>query len=845
MTALRRFFLLAKGHWQQRPFKTILFMVGIALGVSLAMAIKTINYSILSSFRQSFDDIAGKSALTIHHDSGFFDESYLEKLENFPGVQSAVPSLEYHLYIVDKKNKGKIFNVMAVDLLREQSIRSYTTTDGNIIDDPLTFLNTPDSVIVTRDFAQQMDLKIDSKFAVTSNFGKVMLTVRGIMIPEGAAQAYGGSLAIMDIDGARYSFGKQNQLEKIDLLLWEGQNIHDMQKKLQKFLGPGFQIDTPGLRSQGSEKLLHGYQTMLDIFGQMALLVGLFLVANLISVTLEDAKKEIGLLLTIGADQRQVYQQFLGETMVLSFLGSLLGIFLSQILAQWFMKPVIESMSLQFMIHIQVQQLAQQWSSWWQGIVMGVGTGIVASIVPLQKLKKFSALQIFRNQMELPLHKNSRVKMFQLLVAKFSNLFFLNPQRLFNYPQYFILGFSLRNLIGQGKKILSNIMALALAISFSVLLLLVISSFKKCVLQWFEVILRGDIFITSYNLNPQLLPLSLPIDPKINDRVEKILQLPKSAYFPFMMRFSYITFQSQRVAIKSYQTPAAKLPFDIFLFRHSRPDSKDQTFALLSQSISPSIDSSNRHHAKDLPQVLVSSSFADNFHLHQGDTFSIESPLGPISLFISDEVIDFGSNTGVIIMPSTLYQKYWHDPLVSVISLNFLDKTKTDFYAQKLEKVLSADGLLVIKNQVLRKQSMETMEKSMNFLHIIQWCALLIATLSILNSTVASLLSRKQELATLRALGMDQAQQRWMIIVETILQISAGIILGLLIGTIGADIFVNYILKRSLGWDLQFYFDPSVFLKVIVPTMLSTLLIALSALAIIQQVNIRDALKTD
>src|SRR5437764_657540 len=125
--------------------------------------------------------------------------------------------------------------------------------DSAEIDDPLVFLAQPDSLMVTKTFADEHGLKIDSRVPMRTMDGERVFVVRGIMKPGGLASAFGGNLAVMDIYAAQKVFGHGRRFDRIDVVLEDGVTLQEGIAKLRAVLGPGFQVEAPNSRGQQFE----------------------------------------------------------------------------------------------------------------------------------------------------------------------------------------------------------------------------------------------------------------------------------------------------------------------------------------------------------------------------------------------------------------------------------------------------------------------------------------------------------------------------------------------------------------------------------------------------------------
>jgi putative ABC transport system permease protein len=68
-----------------------------------------------------------------------------------------------------------------------------------------------------------------------------------------------------------------------------------------------------------------GFNVFLGVVGALTLVVGGIGVSNIMSVVVEERTKEIGIKMALGAKRRAVIAQLLGETLLITFLGGVIG----------------------------------------------------------------------------------------------------------------------------------------------------------------------------------------------------------------------------------------------------------------------------------------------------------------------------------------------------------------------------------------------------------------------------------------------------------------------------------------------------------------------------------------
>ena len=83
--------LLVFRNLTQHRVRTVLTIVGVALGVSIYVAMRTANIEIIRSFEASASSVTGHAALQITGGEDGFDETLIVTDSKTPGVLEATP----------------------------------------------------------------------------------------------------------------------------------------------------------------------------------------------------------------------------------------------------------------------------------------------------------------------------------------------------------------------------------------------------------------------------------------------------------------------------------------------------------------------------------------------------------------------------------------------------------------------------------------------------------------------------------------------------------------------------------------------------------------------------------
>src|SRR5581483_5403976 len=369
--------LISWPYVRKHRLRSALTTIGIALGVAIFVGMHSAGASVLSALNSTIDHIAGKTQLQITSGESGFSEEVLERVQSLPEVSVAEPVIEAAVRSENKREGNML--ILGVDMTGDRSLREYDLEAGgqDVVDDPLVFLAQPNSIIVTRDFAQRNGLAVGSRIAMQTMEGERSFRIRGIMRPGGLSAAFGGSLAVMDIYAAQKVLGRGRRFDRLDVRLKDTYSLSQGQAALSRELGPGFQVDVPAARSRQFESLLHVYSFMVNLTSLFALFVGLFIIHNSFVIAVTERRSEIGILRALGASSRRILALFLVEGAIAGAIGSAAGIVFGGVIA----KVIASSIGDIMQAHYGIAERAHEVRFEPGLILIAVATGVITSML--------------------------------------------------------------------------------------------------------------------------------------------------------------------------------------------------------------------------------------------------------------------------------------------------------------------------------------------------------------------------------------------------------------------------------------------------------------------------------
>jgi putative ABC transport system permease protein len=810
--------------------RTLLTLTGIALGVAVFVGMHTANQSVVFAFRQTIDRIAGATQLQVSAGEPGFEESVLERVQGTPGVRVAVPVIEA---VVSPENRGQgDLLILGVDMTGDRSLRKYDLEGGDdVIDDPLVFLAQPDSLIVTKPFAERNGLSSGSRIPLSTMQGPKTFTVRGIMKSGGLTSAFGGNVAVMDIYAAQKMFGRGRMFDRIDLAVNDGASIDQVRKELESRLGQGFQVETPESRGRQFESIAAVYRMSANVTSLFALFIGMFIIYNTFAIAVTQRRSEIGILRALGATRGQIRTLFLGESAVAGIVASAVGVGAGIALARAMARYISSFMGEVYGIGERAEQIATDPRLIGLALLIGSATSLLAALIPARnaaRVDPVKALQKGKYQV-LTVGENRIRQMVAFLLAATAIGFVLAGQhggtlyagymlavlaavlmtpwaslqisKMLRSPLKWIRPvegtLAADSLIQSPRRTSGVVAALMLSIALVVALGGLARASYRSITKWFDMELNPDLFIStseSATKRSYRFPESVGAEITQTSGVE-LVQPVRSARL--MLDGSPVMLVATNLlSLRSRIEPLVVKGDSWGMFRDAAAGKG----------------------------AIISDNLATLRHLHLGDQLDLPTPTGNLRLPIAGIVTDYSDQLGTILMDRSVYKQRWNDSGVNLFRVYVKKGVSEQVVRQELLKRLSSQTrLFVLTNHDLRQYILNITDQWFGLTYVQIAVAILVAVLGIVNTLTVSIMDRRRELGVLRAVGALRAQIRHTIWLESLAIGFLGTVLGLALGAIQLYYSLEITRRDVAGLRLGYEY-PAAVAAVVLPIILGAAL---------------------
>ncbi len=808
--------LITVKQWRIHKLRTALTLLGIALGVAVFFAVRTANLTLLNSLTVTIEKLAGKATLQISGGEGGIPESVWEAVKDTPGVKVAQPVIEViaNTAFDDEAN----LMVVGVDMLGDRELREYQfDEEGSEIADPLIALAQPDSILISRIFADKHNLKDGDKLPLFTSQGKTNFTVRGIFKPTGIGEVFGGQLAVMDVFNAQFIFNRGRNIDRIDLLNEPEVPVEQLKQRLRARLPPGIEIEPPTSRGKGIEKAVSAMRIGITLASFIALLVGIFIIFNTFNISINQRWKEIGILRALGVKRQHVQQMFLGEAVVMGVIGSVIGIVLGFFLAVG-AERIMSEVAAKIFSYVSTRQAPIfRWDYALTSFAIGIITSVIGAWMPSRASSRLNPSLALHNietrQRENVLGWRRMVTGFALVIA---GLMFIRFATLraglflqFGYALLILLGLilllpklsewtarllrplmervfgaegviAIDTMIQAPRRTSATVGALMIGLMFVFSTGAYVRSYQQTVARWMNRMINSDILIsTSEMARSRTYHFS-------EDLSKKVMAVPGVKRIE-NARIIFLPYAGDSVALVAIEM--------------------DGWFARVKNVVEDADEAEAQKSLSRGEGVLVARNFTNRYGLGVGDRLKLQTPTEAFDRPIAGIIEDYTSEKGAVFLDRELYKKYWNDAAVDIIEVNLNPGADLASVKNGIQRAIKGDHRAFIYTNTEYKRWVMNLIDGFFVLNYMQMAvAIVIAALGIVNTLLISISERKRELGVFRAIGGLRSQIRKMILLEAAAIAIVGVAVGALAGMLSTYFLVRTAAVIIGGFTIPFHF---------------------------------------
>jgi putative ABC transport system permease protein len=795
---------------RRHPLRVVLPAVGVAIGVAAVAAIYHANRSVTESFRQAAASVSGRSDFVVRGVRGVPVEA-LRSLSFLWGRGSFAPAVTGTVVAAD--GSGEIVELLGIDPGGDAAVREMKVAGAEGV--PRTRLLAEDSVFVPTTFALRHHLRAGSRLAVVAGGVRREVRIAALLELTGVARASAGDLLVTDLFTAQRLLGREGFVDRVDVVLDPGVDREAARREIVARLPAGLRLEPPDRSAATADRMVRAFRFNLNALGSLTLLVGMFLVANAVSISVLRRRPEIAALRAVGASRASIFAVFLAEGLLVGAAGTLAGEVGGVFLSRAALGAVRSTVSDVYLPTARIWAAGYARPAILAGVA-GLAAALVATLWPAAEATRVAPSAALRTgSIERVRRRRSgpRAIAAVALLAAAAAASRAGPVGGFPYFGFasvalvvaaialaspiLVVGFSrlaarpIAGVFGAPGRLATRLFggalarnglavtALALALGMTLAMIVTVSSIRETVRVWVESTLRSDLWVHAASGTSRGLVGDLPPD-----------------VIPFLAGVPGVA------------------ALDPFRARDS-VDDRGRPFTIASGDFRvvarlgglPFLDGQNARQAalqaRARAEALVSEPYSRRFGARRGSLVALPTPKGVRTFRVAGVYRDYSNDKGTILIDRELYLRLFDDPRVTSVAV--IASPGVDPGELRRHVLSAAEGrfaLAISTNRELRRSVLAIFDQTFAVTRSLEGIAIVVAILGVANALVASAVERRRSFGLLRAIGAAGRQIVAAVLLEAGLAAALATAVAVAAGSVFAWLLLAVINPQSFGWTV-------------------------------------------
>ena len=782
-------------EWRHHPWRHLVAVLAVLLGVALAFAVHLINQSALSEFSAAVRSVNGQPDLELRGVSGSFDEMLYARVANHPQVAHASPVVEADTYARKPGGMRERLRLVGIDALVAAPLSPALVPD--LADAQGRFdLFATDAIALNALAQQTLGLRPGDMLELQVGLDWVPLRV------VGSVGAAGPPLGVMDIAGAQGVLGRLGRLSRIDLQFVTGAVPSDVLAALD--LPPDVRAGAPDDAAQRISNVSRAYRVNLTVLSLVALFTGGFLVFSVLSLSVAKRLQQFALLGVLGLSARERLRLVLAESALLGLVGSVLGLAAGTGLAALALRLLAGDLGGGYFPGIAPSlQFSPIAAALYGGL--GLAAALVGGWVPAraaQGIAPAQALKGLGNRMLAPRRRGLGL----ILLAGGALMALLPPVGGLPLFAYFSVAALLVGGIAcvpEGVALLlqlwptprSPLLLLPLerarrmrhtatiavagvvaSLSLAVALTVMVASFRASVTQWLDAVLPADLYARTAVSTSTSDAVYLGAD-----MVAAVTAVPGVARVE-TLRVTTLNLDPARPGVALI----------------ARPLDDPQKSLPLAGELVPAPQAAI--------DVYVSEAMVDLYGARPGTRLALplvpDQP--PVQTFVRGVWRDYARQHGSVVMSDADFVRLTGDTRVNDLALWLAPGTRVADVQAAVRALAPEPGLIEFASVgEIRERSLQIFDRSFAVTYWLQAVAIGIGLFGVAASFSAQVLARRKEFGLLQHLGFTRRQVLAVVAGEGAAWTTVGAVLGLALGLAVSVVLVHVVNPQSFHWTMD------------------------------------------
>lgn len=362
---------LVLANLRTRPFRTLISIIGVAIGVVLVILFTGLARGMTNDMSKRSANwkaeiiFSRPGAMELTSSNASVSTTYVDRIKEIEGVESTVPVIRY--VTSNATQRFGFQQIEGVDWEPFSKMNEIQIVDGRAAQGI-------DEVVLDERSLVEQNTKIGEQIEV---IGK-KYTVTGVYAPPSGARIKMSLAAMQD------ALQAPNKCTFILVKIRDGADAEAVARRINETL-PGNTINLTSDFVTDQQQKFPGLNTFLRVLVGLGAFVSMIFVLLSMYTTITERRKEIGILKSLGASKSFIVRVIEGEAFFIGVLGVLLGLVVSFV-ASFLISKLFD---LQF-----------EFSGGWvvTAIIIAVGGSLFGALYPAWKASGIDPVEVMANE---------------------------------------------------------------------------------------------------------------------------------------------------------------------------------------------------------------------------------------------------------------------------------------------------------------------------------------------------------------------------------------------------------------------------------------------------------------
>ncbi|WP_298665051.1 ABC transporter permease [uncultured Methanofollis sp.] len=384
------FFEFARRNVRLHWLRSLLAVIGIVIGVAAIASMGILGNSLVLSISETLTDVGDTIVITPHTGGGNgppgasskgISDRQVTEIQRTVGSNIVVP-----LYVGgDRVVIGGEVGAASIYGMRQEDVPELLDLEDGV------YLRGPTTALAGAKIAEEYDLRVGSRVRVGDE--EARLRTSGIMKERGVGFDINPDYALVVSDVFYQDFYGADEWDQVIVKVRNLDDIDTVKAAIEDQFNRREEVVNVLDTKAVLETLIETFNrisTFTTAIGGISLVVAGVSIFNVMMMSVTERTKEIGVIRSIGALQKEVLLMFLYESLILGLTGSAIGGLMSFFGGYLAVSVMLQDTSYLFVPSSLVYIL--------YGMGFGIGTSILSGLYPAWKASHVNPIEALRHE---------------------------------------------------------------------------------------------------------------------------------------------------------------------------------------------------------------------------------------------------------------------------------------------------------------------------------------------------------------------------------------------------------------------------------------------------------------